>query len=181
MYEFEKEIKDIDLTEILNEKSDEIYELNAGEWYFEWHDNNILAKKFSEVLDETSFRWTNFTTHWIIGEECSYWCGCLTLEPFCELDEGEEVILDWMLHENTEIVFDGERLLMRFKPDESVTLHKFFSEYTDGYGENISSSYKCMRRHALKVLKKRIEKDLESDYRNKFGEWKQEVWEDEYE
>jgi len=172
LYEFQHEIEPVNLSSIIREIEEELREHNAGEWYFEWDSRRNLVKEFEKIFDEMDF--------WNIlygFQSRVFSCGCLTLEPWNELDEGEEYILNTLLHEQTELFVDDDGdIKIRFYADKGTTLHPFFQRYRHGYGENISSSYKCMLRAALRAWKKEIDKDLESDYGNRLGEWKQEEW-----
>jgi hypothetical protein len=159
---FIEEIEPVSITQMLWEYGEELEELNNHDYQFSFNHNNFLVKQIRELIKTIDFFDFNY-----IYDYGVYWCGCLMSEPWGDLDMDEETILNLLLHKHTEVYLVGENSIhTRFMMNEESPLHKFFLKYCDGYGQNISASYKSMRRKALDRMMKKIKDDLE-----RYGDW----------
>ena len=155
---FVDEIKPIQLTQDLYEYQEELSDLNNYDYQFVWNTPKFLIKQLQEYFSELDFFLVDYVYDYGV-----MWCGCLTAEPWGDLDMCEETILNILLHDHTIIRFvpDTEYMVIDFKMNNQSPLHKFFVNNRDGDGQNISSSYHSMLRKAYYALWVKIKKDPE--------------------
>lgn len=166
-------MRQIDISKHIYEVEKDIFELNNAEWEWRFYKPEKLLPLLKQYIDQIDFHYTDY----LIINTHTYWCGCLTLEPWCELEEGEESILNELLHKNTELVIEKDRLVLRYKENPESLCHVIFKKYPDGFGGNIAASFNSM----LHIVEEAIEKKLhdsipENVPTSKYGEWGQDSY-----
>jgi hypothetical protein len=74
-------MRTINLTVKLGNLEQEVIQANNNDWMFQFNVPYTLAKVQGEVLDKLNF-WYEGCLYFASDV---YWCGCLTLEPWCWL------------------------------------------------------------------------------------------------
>jgi hypothetical protein len=74
-------MRTINLTVKLGNLEQEVIQANNNDWMFQFNVPYTLAKVQGEVLDKLNF-WYKGCLYFASDV---YWCGCLTLEPWCWL------------------------------------------------------------------------------------------------
>lgn len=171
---FLKELEDINLSDMLHGHVDELAEYNNYEWEFVLDKPEDVAKVFNEIIEECIDFWN---TDYVTRYGSVYWSGCLTAEPWCDLDECEEVLLNILLKKHTTIVVENEQILMRFVMNEESEINKFLIKHGDGYGGNIAYSVNGMRRIVVKTLFTMIKE--RNNVLERIGSWHEAVHETE--
>jgi ssDNA-binding Zn-finger/Zn-ribbon topoisomerase 1 len=163
----------IDITKMIWEIEGEIAELNDFNWFWGFSKPDTIKALLEEAIDQIDFYQIDYATN--LG---FYWCGILTAEPWCELYEEEETILNVLLHKHTELVIDDGNLVLRFKQNPDSLCHPVFRDYPGGYGGNIPHSVNDMLLKVEEIIRKTL-KDSIADggyMSNKWGEWGQEYY-----
>lgn len=173
-----KDIKPIDVTAIC-EKIEQESMNEMGGFSFYWDKIEQLANTMLEELD-----FHNLDMVHRHGNPVFHWCGAFTLEPWQELNEEEEEIMNWVNQDFLRVVQENDRVLIKFiwSSQGRSKLYRFFlKEYKDGYsnrtgfGGNIVASLNDALSFATKWCEVYISKWAE-----KYGEYyEDEPYEDE--
>lgn len=165
-------MKQINVSNIMHEIERELLELNDGEWEWRFFSPEKIKPMLEEVIDQIDFYLIDY-----IFDYGVYWCGILTLEPWCELDRCEETILNELLRKNTELVVSNDELILRYKENPESFCHKIFEKYPDGFGGNIEASFNGVLNRVEKIIEKTLNDNVsEREPANKWGEWGQDSY-----
>ena len=154
---WKENMRTINLTVKLGNIEQEILKANNFDWMFQF-DVPYTLTKVQEILDKVNF-WYEGCLYFVSDV---YWCGCLTLEPWCDLELPEEDILNKLLKYHTQIAEVNDEHVIRFMMNPKSPLHEFFLKYQDGYGGNIPYSSGAMRWKVEEVIDRYLEKELEN-------------------
>lgn len=122
-----------------------------------------IASTLQSIMDKIDF----WDIDYIQRYGSVYWCGILTAEPFGELDDSEENILN-LIKEHHLMVKDHKKtgVFIEFIPNTKSPLYRFFYRHRDGYGLNIPASVNLLIRTIVLHMKRVI-----TDSPDAYGAW----------
>ena len=166
-----EKIKGINVSDILSRFDREIDGETCG--YIYYIDSNKILPWLKDFISRATFWETSNrpSIPYIMGSRV-YWCGCLTAEPWCDLDMDEPDILDIILHDHTDVrKNENGEIVVEFVKNSKSELGKFFWHNRDGYGGNVSYSIESMYLRLADAIVKAVEYDLENGRGDKYGSW----------
>ena len=141
-------------------REEEMLELNNHDFMWSMGGQDEIIRVFTDLIEDDADFWN--INH--ISDFGFYWCGCLTLEPWCELELEEETILNQIVKYHVVV---GDDCVMRFANNPKSPLYRFLLKYRDGWGGNIPHSINAMLYRLHVWLLKQIE---DAD---RYGSWTQ--------
>jgi hypothetical protein len=170
--QFVKDIESIDISEMTLEIENEIAEINDFQYQFSFGSTEDIFRNISEILNDADFY--DIETISSYGNPVFYWCGVLTAEPWCDLQMEEEEILNLILQDFINVMYDNEgNVIIGFHNNSKSKLYRFFLKYRDGYGLNIPYSINTMLEKLSNWIKKELS-DNTGEY-SKIGTWEAEI------
>jgi hypothetical protein len=159
----------IDLSKELFNIEKELEDINNGQYIWQF-DIKSIKKNLLSYIRNFDFYDVDYVFNY-----GSMWCGCLTAEPWCELNKSEETVLNVLLHDHTEVVTEPT-IEIRFRENKQSILNEFLEKYLsdEDYVDNINASFNSMlyvfRRKLVEHLHDCVSEDL---WRNQWGEWRE--------
>jgi len=170
--EWIKDIKVINASSIC-EKLEEEVNSNNSDWQFSF-DWKKMKEEVEKFMDDLDFHNIDLVT--VYGNPWVYFSGCFTLEPWIDLGESEEEIMNWINQDFLRVVDDGEIKIKFVNSSKGETrLYRWFLRndvfgYSNrtGWGGNIVASINAALEFVEKGLRSRLLTQAD-----RLGDWDQ--------
>jgi hypothetical protein len=165
-YQFIKDVEFIDINKMCSDIETVLPECNE-DWQFSFGNSKDIVKHIKAILEKADFREIDSISSY--GQPVFYWCGCLTAEPWQDLEMEEEDILNAIVKHHLFIDDDAENgIRIVFRANLESPLQKFFTKNSNGYGLNVPYGINSMLHFLGKWIKTQLNENLD-----RYGSWEQ--------